>query len=172
MLLAFAFVAALLLAAFIFLFPMLASRATAEAFTAEWLDSFSLENYAPMERLLNRSDFEFLASQPGYRPEIARRLLSERRRVFAGYLQCLIRDFNQLYAAAKLMVVYSQEDLPEFAKALWRQQIAFYYAVSILRCKVAIYPWGWTGVNVSKLAQPLESLRIQIQRFAQSAGTA
>ncbi len=172
MLLATAFAAAFLLAAFIFLFRKLASRTGAKAFTAEWLESFSLEKYAPMERLLNRGDFEFLASQPGYRPEIARRLLAERRRVFSGYLQLLVRDFNRLHGAAKAMLVHSQQDLPEFAQALWRQQIAFYYAVSMLRCRVALYPWGWTGVNVRKLAQPLESMRTQIRQLAQEPATA
>ena len=171
MLLATALTAAVFVAASIFLFRRLASRAGAEAFTAEWLDGISLEKYAPMERLLNRNDFEFLASQPGYRPEIARRLLAERRRVFGGYLQLLIQDFNRLHAAARSLLVHSRHDLPEFAKALWRQQITFYYAVCMLRCRVALYPWGWTGVNVAKLAQPLESMRLQIQQLARRAAT-
>ena len=162
-------VVAFISAAFIFLFRSLASRVDPEASTAEWLDSFSLESYAPMERLLDQSDFEFLASQPGYKPEIAKRLLAERREAFTGYLQLLTQDFNQLLAIAKLMLVYSDRDQPGFAQALWRQQVTFYYGVCVLRCRVALYPLGWTGVDIGKLVRPLESMHLQLQQLAQIA---
>ena len=62
-----------LAACFAGLFWRLAARFDARYCTAEWLDGFSLESYAPMERLLGKDDAEFLASQQGYRPEIVRR---------------------------------------------------------------------------------------------------
>jgi len=52
----------------VFLFWRLASRSDNQASTVEWFESFSLDSFAPMERLLDQSDFEFLAQQPGYRP--------------------------------------------------------------------------------------------------------
>ena len=35
-----------------------------------------------MERLLDQSDVRFLASQAGYREEIAKRLMAERRKIY------------------------------------------------------------------------------------------
>ena len=148
------------------LFRRLASRLDAEACTAEWLDNFSTADYAPMRRLFDEKDFEFLASQPGYRPEIASQLRAERRRVLAGYLQLLIGDFNQLHTIAKLMLVYSDEDRPDFGKALLWQQITFYYAVTAVRCRLALMPLGWTAPDVRKLIQPIEGMRLQLQQMA------
>jgi hypothetical protein len=152
-----------LIATFAVLFRFLVSRNKSEMSSLEWLESFTVDSYAPMERLLDRGDFAFLASQPGYRPEIAKRLLSERRRLFKVYLGMLVRDFHRLLAIAKFMVVFSKEDRPEFAHALWRQQAIFYYAVSVLRCKVTFYPFGWTALDVPRVVHALEALRNQIQ---------
>src|SRR5258708_35764053 len=116
--LAIALAVVILAAISIALFRRLASRLDAETCTAEWLDNFSTADYAPMRRLFDGKDFEFLASQPGYRPEIARQLRAERRDVLSGYLQFLIGDFNQLHATAKIMVAYFDESPPDFCKAL------------------------------------------------------
>src|SRR5216684_1242049 len=154
---------AMLIAAFAFLFRALASRPDQSTCSLEWLDSFSLENYAPMQRLLDTGDVEFLSSQPGYRPEIGKRLMAERRKIFRGYLRMLILDFNQLIGLGKLMVVYATEDHAELARALWRSQISFYCAVFAVQCKLALHPLGWSGVDVNKLVKALETMRDQIQ---------
>src|SRR5271170_4819944 len=85
-----------LAAAFAFVFYRLASRFDPESVTTEWLDAFSLESYAPMRRLLDQSDIEFLKKHPGYHPALANDLLRERRSAFIGYLELMIGDFNQL----------------------------------------------------------------------------
>ena len=158
-----AIVILLLAACFAGLFWRLASRFDARQCTAEWLDSFSLESYAPMERVLGNEDIAFLASQPGYRPEIARRLMAERRRIFAAYLWALVRDFNQLVRIGKLMIVYSTEDRQEFARRLWRQQVRFYAGVCSLRLQLALYPLGWTTTDARRLVEALAAMRNQVQ---------
>jgi len=150
----------------IVLFRRLASRVVAEDCTPEWLESFSTANYVPMQRLLDQSDFDFLAAQPGYKPEIARQLRADRREILAGYLQLLTRDFNQLHAIAKLMLVYSEEDRPDFSGALLWQQIIFYYAVTAVHCGLVLSPLGWTMPDIRKLIQPIESMRLQLQQLA------
>ena len=142
---------ALFAGAFAVLFLRLASRVDAEFNPAEWFETFSVETYAPMQRLLDREDFDFLAAQPGYRPAIGRRLLAERRAVFAGYLSLLTRDFNQLLGIAKLMLVYGADDRPEFAQGLWRQQVQFYYTVSIMRVRLAFFPLGLRSADADRL---------------------
>ena len=126
-----------------------------------------------MERLLDQGDFAFLASQSGYRPEMAKSLLSNRREAFCEYLYLLVRDFNRLHFIARLMLVHSSEDRPEFASALWRQQITFYFAICLVRCKVALYPLGWTAVDVPELLEALQKMRHQIvSALPQQAETA
>ena len=157
-----ALVLALLAACFVGLFWRLASRFDARYCTAEWLDSFSLESYAPMGRLLDKRDIEFLASQAGYDREIAKRLMAERRKIFAAYLGNLIRDFNQLVGIGKLMIVYSRQDQQEFARRLWRQQVRFYAGVCAARVQLALYPLGWAGADASPLVAALTAMRDQV----------
>ena len=76
----------LLAAAFAFVFYRLASRMDPNTGAAEWLDTFSLESYAPMRRLLDQSDFEFLRKQPGYHPALEKHLHTARRAAFIDYL--------------------------------------------------------------------------------------
>src|SRR5688572_20360045 len=78
-----------------------------------WLDTFSVTRYRPMERLLSKEDFEFLASQPGYDPGMSRKLRAERRRIFRSYLRQLRIDFIRLHQVARLLVLYSPEDRPD-----------------------------------------------------------
>jgi len=128
--------------AFGFMFLRLASRLSTETAGAEWLESFSLDTYAPMAGLLNPHDFAFLEEQPGYRPAIGKRLRAERRKVFAGYLDLLVQDFNQLLRIGRLMQVSSSVDRPDLAGVLWRQQVRFYVSVCIIRCRLALSPLG------------------------------
>ena len=158
-------VVVVLIAAFALLFARLASRLDEQASIAEWFEGFSVDSFSPMERLLDRSDFEFLSRQPGYRREIGARLLKERKRLFLGYLRLLIGDFNQLLRISRLMIVHSTEDRAEFAKVLWRQQVSFYVSVCALRVRVALYPLAWTALDVSKLMTALENMRNQVAQL-------
>ena len=156
----------LLLAMFIAVIRRLVSRAKTGIESVEWLETFSMEVYAPMERLLDRSDFEFLAAQPGYRPEVGRDLLRERQEIFKQYLGMLVTDFNRLLGIAKFMAVFSVEDRSEFAKALWRQQAVFYFAVGAVRLRLAFYPRGWTALDVPRLVHALGDMRNLIDEIA------
>ena len=155
-----------LAACFAGLFWGLASRFDARQCTAEWLNSFALESYAPMERLLNKGDAEFLRSQAGYRPQIAKRLMRERRKIFIAYLNHLVQDFNQLAKIGKLMIVYSNRDQQEFASRLLRQQARFYGAVYSVRLQLALGPLGWSDIDARGLVAALTAMRDQVQALA------
>jgi hypothetical protein len=158
-------VIALLAGCFAGLFWRLASRFDAQQCTAEWLDRFSVKSYAPMERLLDSNDLAFLASQPGYRPEIGKRLMAERRKIFRAYLRLLVRDFNQLIGIGKLMVVYSNLDQHEFARSLGRQQVQFYARICALQVQLALHPLGWTSVDARGLLDALGDMRSKVQQM-------
>jgi hypothetical protein len=162
----------LLVACFAGLFWRLASRFDAQQCTAEWLDSFSLKCYAPMERLLDNSDLTFLASQPGYRPAIGQRLMAGRRQIFRAYLRLLVRDFNQLIGIGKLMVVYSNQDQQEFARSLRRQQVKFYARVCALQLQLVLYPLGWTSVDARDLLAALGAMRTKVLQLSSRPGPA
>jgi hypothetical protein len=154
-----------LAAAFVFVFHRLASRVDPEAGAAEWLDGFSLESYAPMWRLLDPSDMEFLRKQPGFRPALAKRLQAERRKVFIDYLWLMTADFNQLLKIGRLMLISSKVDQPEFARALERHRNRFYFIVCAIRCKLALAPLGFR-VQGPELLNPLASLLQQVRELA------
>jgi hypothetical protein len=155
-------VAVVLLSAFAILFLRLASRFDPAAAEPGWMESFSLDRYAPMERLLDASDFEFLAKRSPGNPRLAKKLLAERRGIFREYLSMLVRDFNELHLRAKEMLVGAPEDRPEFAGELFRQQLRFYFSVCLIRCKVTLYPLGWTALDVPRLLGALERLRDEL----------
>jgi len=159
---------AILGAGFAVLLWKLASRPDIAGSESEWLANFSLQSYAPMERLLDERDFAFLEKQPGYDARIANRLRAERKEVFRVYLGRLVRDFNRLLSISKLMLVYSGEDRTDFAKSLWRQQMTFYFAVSIVRFRLALYPWVLGTWDTRALVQTLAHLQHQLRRQAAS----
>ncbi|MGD0299291.1 MAG: hypothetical protein ABSE86_19470 [Bryobacteraceae bacterium] len=157
--------AVFLAAAFAYVIRQLTSRFNPEAVAADWLDGFSLESYAPMRRLLDQSDFEFLKKQPGYRPALGKRLSAERRQAFIDYLWLMVGDFNQLLKLGRLMLVSSSVDRPEFARALWRQRITFYVSVCTIRCKLALAPLG-VRVEGPELLDSLGEMLRQVTELA------
>lgn len=151
----------------------LSLRVDRDACDPAWLESFSLDHFAPMERLLDSSDLRFLESQPGYRPALKAQLIRERRKALLGYIRLLTRDFNQLIAIAKLMLVYSNEEHSEFGVALWRQQLAFHVAVWSLRGRLVLRPFGGHAADGRNLLDALGRLRQQIDLMSlQQAGAA
>jgi hypothetical protein len=154
-----------LAAAFVFVLRRLASRVDPEAGAVEWLDGFSLESYAPMWRLLDQSDIEFLRKQPGFRPALAKRLQAERRKAFIDYLWLMTADFNQLLKIGRLMLVSSSVDRPEFARALGRHRKKFYFTVCAIRCKLALAPLGFR-IEGPELLNPLAGMLQQVRELA------
>ncbi|HLK22227.1 MAG TPA: hypothetical protein VKT81_24945 [Bryobacteraceae bacterium] len=143
----------------------LASRVDPEAGAAEWLESFSLESYAPMLRLLDQGDIEFLRKQPGFHPVMAKRLQAARRKVFVDYLWQMTGDFNQLLKIGRLILVSSKVDRPEFAHALGRHRNKFYWSVCVIRCKLALAPLGFR-VGGPDLLTSFGSMLQQVRELA------
>ncbi len=153
-----------LAAGFAGLFWRLASRFDAQHCTAEWLDGFSLESYAPMERLLGEDDVKFLASQPGYRPEIAQRLMAERRKIFAAYLGHLVRDFNQLVESGQAYdCLFHPGPAGICAPLVAPAGAVFMLAVCSVRLQLALYPWGWSGADAHRLVAAVTAMREQVR---------
>jgi hypothetical protein len=127
---------------------------------------FPISRYQPMEHLLSGEDFAFLASQPGYRPEIGARWKRERRRIFRLYLDELKRDFRRLHAEARLMAASAGAESAELVGILMRQQVAFWRAMAVLEVRLALRAAGIGKVDVRPLMELLEAMRVDLARFS------
>ena len=152
--------------AFALLFGKMVSRERFSDFDAEWLNNFSLAKYKPMERLFAEEDYEFLASQKGYRLEIGRKLRSQRRKVFRLYLRGLKRDFYRLERAVRMLIVSSPVDRPDLAKTLLQQRLAFMWAMFQVECRLALHTLGLGGVDISALVGSLDAMRLELAQVA------
>jgi hypothetical protein len=131
----------------------------------DWMESFSVAKYRPMQRLLSERDFEFLASQPGYHPSISRKLRKERRRIFGSYLSCMTRDFQRLYDAAARLALSAAEDRAEFSSTLVRQKLRFQLTVLEVRGRLVLYSLGIGTVDVSGLLNSVVALNAEVRRL-------
>jgi len=127
---------------------------------------FSISRYQPMEHLLSGEDFAFLASQPGYQPEIGARWKRERRRIFRLYLDELKRDFQRLHAEARVMAANADAESAELVGILMRQQVAFVRAMAGLEVRLALRAVGIGKVDVRPLIELLEAMRVDLARFS------
>jgi len=135
--------------------------------------SFSLEEslvlpvtkYQPMEKLLRRDDFEFLAGQPGYSASLGRRFRTERRRVFRGYLRCLRRDFGRVSLTFHTLIVHSAEDRGDLAAALVRERLKFGFGLLAIECRLLLHAAGVDGLNVDVrgMVESVETMQAQMR---------
>ena len=155
--------AALLLCLFAILLRSLFARGKTKELDPDWLESYSISTYRPLNRLLNEADIEFLRSQPGYEPEMERKLRGARRRVFRMYLKNMARDFDRLHFALRLMILHAPQDKPELARTLIRQKIRFKIGLIETRLRLELYVLGVGGVDVRGLVSALETMRTEVQ---------
>lgn len=132
----------------------------------EWLESFNTAKYRPMERLLTEADFVFLASQSGYEPRIGRKLRAARRRIFRQYLRCLRKDFQRLEACLRWLMVHSEADRPELARALRRQKLLFMAGILAVEGRLLLHGVGLQPSDITPLVGSLDLLRGELRRLA------
>jgi len=137
--------------------------------TAEWIDDLSLQRYQPMLRMLDGSDIAFMRAQPGFTPDMARKLRRQRTQIFRGYLRTLETDFGRVCAAIKLVILQSKHDRPELAEALVRQQVTFAIAILSVRAHLFLYNMGLSGVEASKPVKIFDLMRLELMSMVPSA---
>ena len=140
--------------------------------TTEWLSELSAERYRPMARLLDRSDFEFLRAQKGYKPEMGKRLRRQRAEAFRGYLQLLESDFNRVATALHLIVAHSTHDRPELAGALLYQRFTFVCRMAEAHLRVALFRLGWDGVDAAELIGIFDGMRLELRTLVPQSSLA
>lgn len=132
------------------------------------LASISAKRYRPMARLLDSEEEAWVSSRLG-RAAVSR-FRAERRRIFRGYLRSLERDFGGICAAIRLMLAHSEQDRPELAAALMRQEAAFAFAVFSVRCRLMLHAAGIGTVDVRRLVGALDQVRAELGSLTPVAG--
>lgn len=130
---------------------------------------FSMARYEPMTRLMSDEDLLFLESQPGFRPEIGKRFVRERRRVFRLYLKELKRDFKRLHAYAREMVASMPADHAPLVGLLIRQQARFWYEMTAVELRLSLDWMGSGAIDPSRLVNAIGSMHAEIGRLAAPA---
>lgn len=123
---------------------------------------FSVLRYEPMLRLATGEDLDFLAAQPGYRPEIGARLRRAHRRILRMYLRELARDFHRIHRDAREMIASGSAEHAPLVGALMRQQIAFWRGMALVEARLSFRLLG--RVNPRAVLDVVEAMRIEVAR--------
>ena len=126
---------------------------------------FSLAHYEPMGRLLSDEDLSFLKAQPGFSPEIGRKFVRERRRIFRLYLKELAADFHRLHAHARLVVASLPAEHSALVGVLLRGKISFWYEMTALEMRLSLAQIG-VSVDARALVEAIGNMHAEISRLA------
>lgn len=129
---------------------------------------FSLARYEPMGRLLSNEDLLFLKAQPGFRPEIGKKFLRERRRIFRLYLQELVRDFNRLHAHARFIAASLPAEHAGMVGVLLRTQLRFWFEIAALEMRLSLSGIG-VSVDTRALVEAMGAMHAEINRLSAPA---
>ncbi|HEY3836035.1 MAG TPA: hypothetical protein VGL72_05670 [Bryobacteraceae bacterium] len=164
--------ATLCLSALALVFMVLQKIQADDSLPTEILSQESLSaRYRPMFRLLDESDCGFIASELAGKTSL-RHFRAERRSLFRVYLRNLGADHARIVSAIRDLLVASQQDRPDLAKALFRCQFMFALAMASVECKLLLHTIGVGTVDVRSLVAAVEGLQLQFQDmvFVQAVG--
>lgn len=139
-------------------------QTTAEDGLALDQGEFSLARYEPMTRLMSDDDLLFLKAQPGFQPEIGKKFVRERRRIFRLYLQELAADFHRLHAHARVIVAGLPADHSPLVAMLLRQQVRFWYEITLIEARLSFDWMGLGSINARGLIDSLAAMHAEIGR--------
>ena len=157
-------------AAMAFLFRRLIAGPKSLPVSVDWIYDISVTRYRPMERLLSETDYRFLSSHPAFDSRKLRSIRSERRKIFRAYLASLSRDFGLVGAALRLMMMYSSQDRPELAGALYKQQMTFAVGMLRVQWRLFLHACGMGTVDVTGLVRVIESMRLELRQMIPAEG--
>ena len=157
--------------AFVVLFRQLASGKGSLDFSGDLENIFVPARYKPMDRLLEPTDAQFLATQRGFNRKMARQFRATRVEIFRGYARCLSRDFRRVSNALKMLMVYAPADRSALAVSLMKQRMAFSVNMTSLQLRLMLHSLGWTAptVDVRSLVEALDAMCAQARVLALAA---
>jgi hypothetical protein len=127
-------------------------------------DVFSEEWDRHLERLLGQADERFPRPHPG-NPRADEESRKIRVRIFRGYMLQLFDEARRILRALKLVIITSETDRSDLASAVLKLQILFVVGAVSVEVKLALYQFGWSGMDASSLTGSLSAVRAQLQPF-------
>ena len=140
------------------LFTKLLSRERTMPLPDDWEDVFCAARYKAMERLLEETDYQYLASRSADNPKLEKQLRNRRVRIFHAYIGCLSQDFTRICAAIKKLMVDSQVDRPDLAGLLMKQHFIFTLTVLSIEFRLVLYNFGLGTPDGRELVQALDTM--------------
>ena len=137
--------------------------------SAEWLESFSVASYHPMERLLNDEDFKFLSRQPGFDLSLYRKLRRERLKIFKQYLNRAIVDFNRLHRVVLAILAQAEQDQSEVLSGLIWIRLRFFGSVVRAEINYRLCLIGFQTLAVHSLIAHLDEMNSQLTAVASAS---
>lgn len=166
------FLGGIILALFFPTLRWLCRRTAVEEITPEWLESFSVSAYYPMQGLLSDEDFTFLSRQPGFDESLYRKLRRERLHIFQQYLIRLILDFNRLHAVARMMLARSDRDRSDAVSKLMKLKLQFSIAVFQAETSYLLCCVGFKFLAVRRLIAVLENMSLELSTLSATQAAA
>jgi hypothetical protein len=148
------------------LFAQLLSRDRTVPLPDDWEEVFSPARYRAMERLLEQTDYQYLASKSGYNKRLERQLRERRIRIFQAYVNCLSQDFTRICKAIKKVMVDSQVDRPDLAGLLMKQHFIFTLTVLSIEFRLGLYHFGVGTPDGRDLIDSLDAMCGQLRTLS------
>jgi hypothetical protein len=142
-------------------FSRLISRSSADLAIVDSDEIFSPNRYRVVERLLAEADLQTVKSVGDRRLE--KQFRKVRTKIFRGYMRHLSQDFNQICRVIKLLMISSEVDRSELTGIVLKQQFQFSLTMLSIEVELVLYRFGWSGVDITALTEPLDALRMQLQ---------
>ena len=148
------------------LFAKLLARERTSPLPDDWEDIFSAGRYRAMERLLQDSDYQYLASKSGNNKNLEKQLREKRLRIFHSYITCLSQDFTRICTAIKRIMVDSQVDRPDLAGLLMKQHFLFSLTVMAIEVRLVLYNFGIGTPDGRDLVDALDTMCGQLRTLS------
>jgi hypothetical protein len=132
-------------------------------------DSFSIERYEPMLRLLSAEDMDFLRRTAGSDPKISTEWEKQRRRILRLYLNELCGDFRRLHARARMLAAEAPSTDSEMVSGLIRQQVRFWRAIAGIELRLLLSSSGLTKVDARILIAALNDMNTRVASLSAPA---
>jgi hypothetical protein len=153
------------------LFANLLSRDRNPPLPDDWEEIFSPSRYKAMDRLLQETDYHYVAARSGGNKQLERQLRERRVHIFRAYISCLSQDFTRICNAIKKLMVDSQVDRPDLAGLLMKQHFIFSLTALSVEFRVVLYSFGLGTPDGHDLVEALDNMCAQLRTLSLVAGS-
>jgi hypothetical protein len=120
---------------------------------------------APMIRLFDERDIEFLRAMPGYTSRMETEFRRRRCRIFRGYLRSLRVDFLVAQTELETLRIEFPEDRRQLAMMAMSCRVRFNGAMIAAYRSLFQYRWNLGGAGLGPVVRRFEEIRVEMRRW-------